>query len=81
MARKPAEPRTTFYNDGVGLSIHPERLKRYRDVARLLFKYGRSDLPCCSFWWPPAADCGSCSTSSAAIDRRIGEDSGLRAES
>jgi ubiquinone biosynthesis protein len=26
------------------LSLHPERLKRYRDVARLLFKYGRSDL-------------------------------------
>jgi predicted unusual protein kinase regulating ubiquinone biosynthesis (AarF/ABC1/UbiB family) len=28
----------------VGLSLKPERLKRYRDVARLLFKYGRSDL-------------------------------------
>jgi ubiquinone biosynthesis protein len=28
----------------VGLSLHPERLKRYKDVARLLFKYGRSDL-------------------------------------
>ncbi len=28
----------------MGLSLHPERLKRYKDVARLLFKYGRSDL-------------------------------------
>jgi predicted unusual protein kinase regulating ubiquinone biosynthesis (AarF/ABC1/UbiB family) len=28
----------------VGLSLHPERLKRYKDVGRLLFKYGRSDL-------------------------------------
>jgi ubiquinone biosynthesis protein len=28
----------------VGLSLHPERLKRYKDVARLLFKYGRSGL-------------------------------------
>ncbi len=30
--------------DCVGLSLHPDRLKRYKDVARLLFKYGRSDL-------------------------------------
>jgi ubiquinone biosynthesis protein len=30
--------------NGVGLSLHPERLKRYKDVARLLYKYGRSDL-------------------------------------
>jgi ubiquinone biosynthesis protein len=28
----------------VGLSLRPERLKRYKDVARLLFKYGKSDL-------------------------------------
>ena len=28
----------------MGLSLQPERLKRYKDVARLLFKYGRSDL-------------------------------------
>jgi ubiquinone biosynthesis protein len=28
----------------MALSLHPERLKRYKDVARLLFKYGRSDL-------------------------------------
>ncbi|HLB85933.1 MAG TPA: AarF/ABC1/UbiB kinase family protein, partial [Steroidobacteraceae bacterium] len=28
----------------MSLSLHPERLKRYKDVARLLFKYGRSDL-------------------------------------
>jgi ubiquinone biosynthesis protein len=28
----------------VGLSLHPARLKRYKDVARLLFKYGRTDL-------------------------------------
>lgn len=27
----------------MGFSLHPERLKRYRD-ARLLFTYGRSDL-------------------------------------
>lgn len=26
------------------MSLHPHRLKRYKDVARLLFKYGRSDL-------------------------------------
>ena len=26
------------------MSLHPQRLKRYKDVARLLFKYGRSDL-------------------------------------
>jgi hypothetical protein len=34
----------TFYNDAVGLSLHPDRLKRYKDVARLLYKYGRTDL-------------------------------------
>jgi len=28
----------------VGLSLHPDRLRRYRDVARLLYKYGNSDL-------------------------------------
>ncbi len=28
----------------VGLSLRPARLKRYKDVARLLFKYGRTDL-------------------------------------
>jgi predicted unusual protein kinase regulating ubiquinone biosynthesis (AarF/ABC1/UbiB family) len=28
----------------VGLSLHPERLRRYKDVARLLYKYGKSDL-------------------------------------
>ncbi|HXG54035.1 MAG TPA: AarF/ABC1/UbiB kinase family protein [Vicinamibacterales bacterium] len=28
----------------MGLSLHPERLKRYKDIARLLFKYGRKDL-------------------------------------
>ena len=28
----------------MALSLHPERLKRYKDVARLLFKYGRRDL-------------------------------------
>ncbi len=28
----------------MSLSLQPERLKRYKDVARLLFKYGRSDL-------------------------------------
>ena len=28
----------------MGLSLHPERLKRYKDIARLLFKYGRTDL-------------------------------------
>jgi len=32
------------YNWPVGISLHPERLKRYTDIARLLFKYGRSDL-------------------------------------
>jgi ubiquinone biosynthesis protein len=28
----------------VALSLHPDRLKRYKDVARLLLKYGRGDL-------------------------------------
>jgi predicted unusual protein kinase regulating ubiquinone biosynthesis (AarF/ABC1/UbiB family) len=28
----------------VGISLRPDRLKRYRDLARLLFKYGRADL-------------------------------------
>ena len=28
----------------VSLSLRPERLKRYKEIARLLFKYGRSDL-------------------------------------
>jgi predicted unusual protein kinase regulating ubiquinone biosynthesis (AarF/ABC1/UbiB family) len=28
----------------VGISLQPERLKRYKDVARLLLKYGRKDL-------------------------------------
>ena len=26
------------------VSFKPERLKRYKDVAKLLIKYGRSDL-------------------------------------
>ena len=34
----------SFYNDAVGLSLNPARLKRYKDIARLLFKYGRADL-------------------------------------
>jgi ubiquinone biosynthesis protein len=29
---------------GVNLSLRPEHLKRYKDFARLLFKYGRRDL-------------------------------------
>src|SRR5688500_2429274 len=28
----------------MGISLRPEHLKRYRDMAHLLFKYGRSDL-------------------------------------
>jgi len=28
----------------VGLSLHPGRLRRYKDVAHLLYKYGKSDL-------------------------------------
>jgi ubiquinone biosynthesis protein len=28
----------------VGLSLHPERLRRYKDVGRLLYKYGKTDL-------------------------------------
>jgi predicted unusual protein kinase regulating ubiquinone biosynthesis (AarF/ABC1/UbiB family) len=28
----------------VSFSLHPERLKRYKDLARLLFKYGRSEI-------------------------------------
>jgi hypothetical protein len=28
----------------VGISLRPDRLKRYRDLARLFFKYGRADL-------------------------------------
>ena len=28
----------------MSISLHPERLKRYKDVARLLFKYGRADI-------------------------------------
>jgi ubiquinone biosynthesis protein len=28
----------------VGFSLHPDRLKRYKDVARLLYKYGRTEL-------------------------------------
>src|SRR6476646_6492018 len=28
----------------MGISLRPERLKRYKDVALLLIKYGRSDL-------------------------------------
>jgi len=27
----------------VGLSLKPEHLKRYKDVALLLYKYGRGD--------------------------------------
>jgi ubiquinone biosynthesis protein len=34
----------TPYNVAVGLSLRPERLKRYKEIARILFKYGRSDL-------------------------------------
>jgi predicted unusual protein kinase regulating ubiquinone biosynthesis (AarF/ABC1/UbiB family) len=26
------------------VSLHPERLRRYKDVAHLLYKYGKSDL-------------------------------------
>jgi predicted unusual protein kinase regulating ubiquinone biosynthesis (AarF/ABC1/UbiB family) len=32
------------YNGVVGISLRPDRLKRYRDLARLLYKYGRVDL-------------------------------------
>lgn len=28
----------------MSLSLHPDRLKRYKDIARLLYKYGRADL-------------------------------------
>ena len=28
----------------MGISLKPEYLKRYRDIAWLLMKYGRSDL-------------------------------------
>ena len=28
----------------MGVSLKPERLKRYKDIAMLLMKYGRSDL-------------------------------------
>ena len=28
----------------MALSLSPAKLKRYKDVARLLYKYGRSDL-------------------------------------
>lgn len=28
----------------MGISLRPEHLKRYRDMARLLFRYGRTDL-------------------------------------
>lgn len=28
----------------MGLSLNPARLKRYKDIARLLYKYGRKDL-------------------------------------
>jgi len=28
----------------MGLSLKPERIKRYKDVVALLIKYGRSDL-------------------------------------
>ena len=28
----------------MALSMHPRHLSRYRDVARLLIRYGRSDL-------------------------------------
>jgi ubiquinone biosynthesis protein len=28
----------------MGISLKPEHVKRYRDIAKLLFKYGRSDL-------------------------------------
>ncbi len=28
----------------MGLSLHPGRLRRYKDVAHLLYKYGKSDL-------------------------------------
>src|SRR5258705_142853 len=28
----------------MGISLNPEHLKRYKDIASLFFKYGRSDL-------------------------------------
>ena len=28
----------------MGISLKGEHVKRYRDIARLLFKYGRRDL-------------------------------------
>lgn len=28
----------------MGLSLHPDRLRRYADIARILYKYGKSDL-------------------------------------
>jgi ubiquinone biosynthesis protein len=37
-------PRQRPYNGRVGISLRPDRLKRYKDLAQLLFKYGRADL-------------------------------------
>ena len=35
---------TPWQNVGVGLSLQPGRLKRYGEIGRLLYKYGRRDL-------------------------------------
>lgn len=43
-AHRARQNRTSSYNGRVGLSLHPERLRRYKDVARLLYRYGKSDL-------------------------------------
>jgi ubiquinone biosynthesis protein len=37
-------PRAAPYNGRVGISLRPDRLKRYKDLAQILFKYGRADL-------------------------------------
>jgi predicted unusual protein kinase regulating ubiquinone biosynthesis (AarF/ABC1/UbiB family) len=40
----PLEHRRPVHHNKMVVSLKPERLKRYKDVAMLLIKYGRSDL-------------------------------------
>src|SRR5213594_246641 len=43
-ARRGSSSRVLTGVKAMGISLKPERLKRYKDVALLLVKYGRSDL-------------------------------------
>src|SRR5438552_4139832 len=44
IAWTPSVLHLTFEGHAMGMSLKPQHVQRYRDIARLFFKYGRGDL-------------------------------------